>query len=75
MMNGNRRQAQKPIPPDPTRPEGWLAIHRGHGGRVFYEVKIGEWHRWRCSCGDKFTFNDAQREAAPKRFTLEGGSG
>lgn len=66
-----RARAGKPIPPDPTAPQGWLAIHRAHGGRPYYEVKIGQWHIWRCTCGIKFHFTDAQRDLEPRKFTLE----
>lgn len=68
-----RARAPKPIPPDPTTPQGWLKIHRSHG-RPFYEVKIGIWHRWRCTCGERFCFTDEQRNAEPTKYTLEGGS-
>lgn len=61
---------QKPIPPDPTTPQGWLAVHRGHGGRPYYEVKIGEWHRWLCTCGQRFHFTDMQRDGAPSKYAL-----
>jgi RecB family exonuclease len=65
MMNRAR-----PIKPDVTTPQGWLTHHRQHG-RPFYEVKIGEWHRWRCSCGEKFFFTEADREAKPNNYLLD----
>jgi hypothetical protein len=63
------RARTRPIPPDPTTPDGWLAIHRAHG-RPFYETKIGVWHQWRCTCGVKFHFTDEQRDRAPGKYTL-----
>ncbi len=58
------------VPSDPTRPDGWLAIHRAHG-RPYRDAKIGEWHTWRCpACGDKFRFTNEDREREPSKFVL-----
>jgi hypothetical protein len=63
---------EKVIRFDPTRPEDWLAIHRGHGGRPYRDAKIGMWHTWRCpACGDRFRFTDDDREREPGKFVLE----
>jgi hypothetical protein len=57
------------IKPDMTDPEIWLKEHRKHA-RPFYVVKIGDWHQWRCPCGQKFYFNDKERDAAPLKYML-----
>lgn len=62
-------QPKKAIRPDQSTPQGWLQHHRGHG-KPFFEVKIGEWNRWRCSCGERFHFTAAQREASPDDYVM-----
>lgn len=64
-----RCKKPKPIPPDPATPDGWLVIHRPHGC-VFYEVKIAQWHRWRCRCGEHFCFTNEERDADPGKYRL-----
>lgn len=47
---------------------GWLGHHRTHG-RTWKCAKIGEFHTYRCSCVEKFTFTDSEREAAPAQYS------
>ena len=51
-------------------PEGWLSIHREHGRGPYFEVKIGEWNIWRCPCGEKFHFTEAQRDSEPEKYVI-----
>lgn len=62
----NRARGSKP---DVTTPQGWLEHHRTHG-RPFYEVKIGLYHRWRCTCGERFVYTDEDMAARPERYVL-----
>jgi hypothetical protein len=66
----DRKDHTPVISHNPKLPEGWLSIHRAHGRGPFYEVQIGQWHRWRCTCGDKFHFTDEQRDAEPEKFVI-----
>ncbi len=61
----------KRVPPDMSTPQGWLTVHKLHGRGVYFEVKVGQWHRWLCSCGERFYFTNEQRDAEPQKFTLK----
>jgi hypothetical protein len=70
-MARSYRPRRQPEPrPDVTTASGWRAVHEAHGRGPWRDATIGEWHVWRCFCGERFTFTEAQRNAAPESYVL-----
>jgi hypothetical protein len=40
----------------------WRELHAKKDHRSFFDVKIGEWHVHRCSCGSKFFVPDSEHK-------------
>jgi hypothetical protein len=66
MMN----RAAHPARPDVATPSGWREVHEQHFRGPWRDATIGEYHVWRCSCGERFTFTETQLAAAPNAYVL-----
>lgn len=50
----------------------WAATHRDHGrAGPWYDAKIGDYHTWRCSCGERWQATQDEIERVPERCALK----
>jgi hypothetical protein len=57
----------RPIPKTESEPlHAWMAKHRDHGrAGPWFDATIGEYHTWRCSCGERWQCKEVERIARP----------
>lgn len=72
MAHGHRPR-QLPPRPDVKTPSGWRAVHEQHLRGPWRDATIGEFHAWRCCCGERFTFTEAERASCPDGYVLRSG--